>query len=229
MKRSIKLYYGLLYGWLFIALLIQATIGSQSAFAALALPGHAPADFNKERPDIPKGKLETITYNSKSIGVDRKAVIYTPPNYDPNKKYPVLYLMHGIGGNETHWTTLCSANKILDNLIADNKAVPMIIVMPNGRATAEPPSTNFMADFNYYANLEPDLLNDLMPYIESHYSVYTDRDHRALTGLSMGGGQGLNFGINNIDKFAWVGASPLRPTSSRHLFLYPRSRMPKKS
>jgi enterochelin esterase-like enzyme len=131
MNRSIKLRYGFLVNCLFLSLLILTTIGSQITFAAIALPGHAPEGFNKIRPDIPQGKLETITYNSKSIGVDRKAVVYTPPNYDPNKKYPILYLMHGIGGNETHWTTLCSANKILDNLIADKKAVPMIIVMPN--------------------------------------------------------------------------------------------------
>ena len=174
------------------------------------------------RPDIPKGKLETITYNSKSIGVDRKAVVYTPPNYDPNQKYPVLYLMHGIGGNETHWTTLCAANKILDNLIADKKAVPMIIVMPNGRATAEPPSSNIMSDFNYYAFFEKDLLQDLMPYIESHYSVKTDRDHRALTGLSMGGGQGLDFGINNIDKFAWVGGFSSAPNLQSPDVLVPK-------
>jgi enterochelin esterase-like enzyme len=93
-----------------------------AADAALTLPNHAPADFIQVRPDAPKGKLETITYNSKSIGVDRKAVVYLPPNYNPNHKYPVLYLMHGIGGNETHWTTLCAANKVLDNLIADKKA-----------------------------------------------------------------------------------------------------------
>ncbi|MBN1907358.1 MAG: esterase family protein [Deltaproteobacteria bacterium] len=222
MKRTMKLCYGLLFSCLFMALLFQTTIGSKSAFAALALPGHAPADFTQIRPDTPKGKLETITYNSKSIGVDRKAVVYTPPNYDPNKKYPVLYLMHGIGGNETHWTTLCSANKILDNLIADKKAVPMIIVMPNGRATAEPPSTNFMADFNYYANLEPDLLNDLKPYIESHYPVNTGRDYQALTGLSMGGGQGLNFGINNIDKFAWVGGFSSAPNLQPPNVLVPK-------
>jgi hypothetical protein len=130
--------------------------------------------------------------------------------------------MHGIGGNETHWTTLCAANKILDNLIADGKAVPMIIVMPNGRASAEPPSSNFMSDFNYYADFEPDLLNDLMPYIESHYSVATDRDHQAITGLSMGGGQGLNFGINNIDKFAWVGGFSSAPNLQQPNVLVPK-------
>jgi enterochelin esterase-like enzyme len=192
------------------------------AGAPMALPNHAPDNFIQVRPDIEKGKLATITYNSKSIGVDRKAVVYTPPNYSTDQKYPVLYLMHGIGGNETHWTRLCAADRVLDNLIADNKAVPMIIVMPNGRATAEPPSQNFMSDFNYYADFEPDLLQDLMPYIESHYSVEADRDHRAITGLSMGGGQGLNFGINNIDKFAWVGGFSSAPNLQQANVLVPK-------
>lgn len=191
------------------------------AAPVLTLPNHAPEGFTQVRPDIAHGKLETITYNSKSIGVDRKAVVYTPPNYDPEQKYPVLYLMHGIGGNENNWTSF-GANTILDNLIADGKAVPMIIVMPNGRATAEPPSNNVMADFNYYADLEPDLLNDLMPYIESHYSVKTDRNHQALNGFSMGGGQGLNFGINNIDKFAWVGGFSAAPNLQQPNVLVPK-------
>jgi enterochelin esterase-like enzyme len=231
MNHSKKLRWGFLASCLFWAVLAQMAIGTMptghaampvAADAALTLPNHAPADFIQVRPDIPKGKLETITYNSKSIGVDRKAVVYTPPNYDAKQKYPVLYLMHGIGGNETHWTTLCAANKVLDNLIADKKAVPMIIVMPNGRATAEPPSSNFMADFNFYAFFEKDLLQDLMPYIESHYSVKADRDHRALTGLSMGGGQGLDFGINNIDKFAWVGGFSSAPNLQSPDILVPK-------
>jgi enterochelin esterase-like enzyme len=215
-----KLRYGFLAICLLAAAFTQMAIRTLPAVqaaaqlkagATLVLPNHAPADFIQVRPDIPKGKLETITYNSKSIGVDRKAVIYTPPNYDPKQKYPVLYLMHGIGGNETHWTTLCAANKVLDNLIADKKAVPMIIVMPNGRASATPASNNIMADFPLYADFEKDLLQDLMPYIESHYSVQTDRAHRAIAGLSMGGGQGLNFGINNLDKFAFVGGFSSAP------------------
>jgi enterochelin esterase-like enzyme len=226
-----KLHWGFLVSCLFGAVLAHMAVGTLPtgqaavpvlASADVALPNHAPADFIQVRPGIPKGKLETITYNSKSIGVDRKAVVYTPPNYDTSQKYPVLYLMHGIGGNETHWTSLCAANKILDNLIADKKAVPMIIVMPNGRATAEPPSSNFMSDFNYYAFFEKDLLQDLIPYIESHYSVKADRDHRALTGLSMGGGQGLNFGINNIDKFAWVGGFSSAPNTQGPDVLVPK-------
>jgi len=231
MNRSNKLRWGFLASCLLGAALVQMAVGTlpagQAAVPVLAsadeaLPNHAPADFIQVRSDIPKGKLETITYNSKSIGVDRKAVVYTPPNYDASQKYPVLYLMHGIGGNETHWTSLCAANKVLDNLIADKNAVPMIIVMPNGRATAEPPSGNFMSDFNYYAFFEKDLLQDLMPYIESHYSVRADRDHRAIAGLSMGGGQGLNFGINNIDKFAWVGGFSSAPNLQQPGVLIPK-------
>ena len=231
MRHSSKQRWQFLAGCLLFVALAQLAIGAPpagqaaataKAGATLVLPNHAPADFIQVRADIAKGKLETITYNSKSIGVDRKAVVYTPPNYDPKQKYPVLYLMHGIGGNETHWTTLCAANKVLDNLIADKKAVPMIIVMPNGRATAEPPSTNIMADFNYYAFFEKDLLQDLMPYIESHYSVRSDRDHRAITGLSMGGGQGLDFGLNNIDKFAWVGGFSSAPNLQSPDVLVPK-------
>ena len=222
MNYSKKLYRRSMAKCVLGVLFLQLIMGMQVTFAALALPGHAPSDFTEIRPDIPKGKLETITYNSKSIGVDRRAVVYTPPNYDPDIKYPVLYLMHGIGGNETHWTQFGGANRILDNLIADKKAVPMIIVMPNGRATADPPSSNFMSDFNYYASFEKDLLQDLMPYIESHYSVNTDRKYQALTGLSMGGGQGLNFGINNIDKFAWVGGFSSAPNLEPPNVLIPR-------
>lgn len=228
MKRSYRLCWQFWACCLWAALLqlaLAAPPASQApapAGATLVLPNHAPADFIEVRPNIPKGKLETITYNSKSIGVERKAVVYLPPGYDPAQKYPVLYLMHGIGGNETHWTTLCAANKVLDNLIADKKAVPMIIVMPNGRATAEPPSSNIMSDFNYYAFFEKDLLQDLMPYIEARYSVKADRDHRALAGLSMGGGQALNFGLNNIDKFAWVGGFSSAPNLEQPDVLVPK-------
>jgi enterochelin esterase-like enzyme len=217
MKRTEKLRWGCLVACVLGAALMPMSVpaappAAPATGAAVALPNHAPADFTKAREGIAKGTVETITYNSKSIGVDRKAVVYTPPNYDKSQKYPVMYLMHGIGGNETNWTRGGGlANTILDNLIADKKAVPMIIVMPNGRATANPPSGNAMSDFNFYADFEKDLLGDLMPYIEGHYSTQPDRDHRAITGLSMGGGQGLNFGINNTDKFAFVGGFSSAP------------------
>lgn len=176
-----------------------------------ALPNHAPAGFNQVRAEIAKGKVENITYDSKSVGVQRKAVVYTPPNYDAKQKYPVMYLMHGIGGRETDWTRGGgNANVILDNLVADKKIVPFVCVMPDGDAIAQR-SSNAMGDFANYANFEKDLLQDLMPYIEAHYSMQADRDHRAITGLSMGGGQGLNFGINNLDKFAFVGGFSSAP------------------
>jgi enterochelin esterase-like enzyme len=125
MNHLIKLRWRFFVSCLLWNLLLQMTTVAQVTPSALVLPNHAPVDFNKFRKDVPKGNLETITYNSKSIGVDRKDVVCTPPNYDPGKRYPVLCLMHGIGGNETHWTTLFSANKIHDNLIVDKKTVPM--------------------------------------------------------------------------------------------------------
>jgi enterochelin esterase-like enzyme len=100
--------------------------------------------------------------------------------------------------------------------------VPMNIVMPSGRATAKSASSNFMSDFDYYADFEKDLLQDLMPYIESHFSVKADRDQRALAGLSMGGGQSFNFGINNIDKFAWVGGFSSAPNLQPPNVLIPK-------
>ena len=93
-----------------------------------------PAGFDKKRDDIPHGKLEMIEYDSKTVGTTRKMQVYTPPGYSKDKKYPVLYLLHGIGGDETEWQRFAHPDVLLDNLIADGKAVPMIIVMPNGRA-----------------------------------------------------------------------------------------------
>ena len=93
-----------------------------------------PAGFDAEREGVPHGQLEMITYDSKSVGTTRKMQVYTPPGYAKDKKYPVLYLLHGIGGDETEWQRFATPNVLLDNLIADGKAGPMIIVMPNGRA-----------------------------------------------------------------------------------------------
>ena len=93
-----------------------------------------PADFKKAREGIPHGKLEMVEYDSKSVGTRRKMNVYTPPGYSADRKYPVLYLLHGIGGDETEWQRFCTPGVILDNLIADGKAVPLIVVMPNGRA-----------------------------------------------------------------------------------------------
>jgi len=175
----------------------------------------APAGFDARRDGIGQGKLEVVEYDSKTVGVKRKMVVYTPPGYSKDQKYPVLYLLHGIGDTESGWTRTGKADIILDNLYADKKAVPMIVVMPNGRASAEPAPANPFAGnpFEAYAAFEQDLLKDVIPYIESHYAVQADREHRALAGLSMGGGQSLTFGLRNLDTFAWVGGFSSAPNT----------------
>src|SRR5262245_53699050 len=159
-----------------------------------------PKGFDTRRDRIDRGKLEAVEYDSKTVGVKRKAQVYTPPGYSKDKKYPVLYLLHGIGGDENEWTRGGKATVILDNLYADKKLVPMIVVLPNGRAsknlTARDPIPKQSPAF---AAFEQDLLKDLIPFIERTYSVKADRESRALAGLSMGGGQSLNFGLNNLD------------------------------
>lgn len=173
-----------------------------------------PDSINANRAEIPHGKLEMIEYDSKSVGTRRKMQVYTPPGYSPDKKYPVLYLLHGIGGDETEWQRFAKPNLLLDNLLADGKAVPMIIVMPNGRAQKnDRPEGNIYAAGPAFAAFEQDLLQDVIPAIEARYSVQADREHRALAGLSMGGGQSLNFGLAHLDTFAWIGGFSSAPNT----------------
>jgi len=181
-----------------------------------------PAGFDKKRDGIPHGKLEMIEYDSKTVGTKRKLNVYTPPGYSKEKKYPVLYLLHGIGGDETEWERFASPDILLDNLIADGKAQPMIIVMPNGRAQKNDRAEgNVFAAAPAFAVFERDLLDDVIPFIEARYSVAQDREHRALAGLSMGGGQSLNFGLGNLDKFAWVGGFSSAPNTKKPAELLP--------
>jgi enterochelin esterase-like enzyme len=232
----------------------------------------APKGFDARRDGVERGKVETVEYDSKSVGTKRKLVVYTPPGYTKDGKYPVLYLLHGAGGNESNWTRAGAADVILDNLLADKKLVPMIAVMPNGspqnpgrqasalagaimkRADADKDGKVTLEEFVAAAKelfkeadkdnkgtvdekqltealvrllpqqpqpafgrgrgpggfgadntFENDLLKDIIPYVESHYSVQADRDHRALAGLSMGGGQSLRIGLKHLDTFAWIG------------------------
>ncbi len=177
---------------------------------------HAPVGFDSLRTGIAHGEIDSISYPSKTVGTNRKAMIYLPPNYSKNQKYPVLYLLHGIGGDEREWLKGGQPQVILDNLYAENKIEPMIVVMPNGRAMKDDRATgNIMAPdkVEAFATFEKDLLNDLIPYIEKKYPVIKDRDHRAIAGLSMGGGQSLNFGLGNLDIFAWIGGFSSAPNT----------------
>jgi enterochelin esterase-like enzyme len=178
---------------------------------AFAVP---PKGFDSYRDKAERGKLEAVEYDSKTVGLKRKAQVYLPPGYDKRKKYPVLYLLHGIGGDEKEWTRGGKADAILDNLYADRKTVPMIVVLPNGRATKEPKKNPFQ-DQGAFAVFEKDLLDDLIPYVEKNYSVKSDRESRAVAGLSMGGGQSLNFGLKNLDRFAWVGGFSSAPNTKK--------------
>jgi enterochelin esterase-like enzyme len=172
-----------------------------------------PAGIDAEK-DVPHGKLAMVSYDSKSVGTTRKMNIYTPPGYSADQKYPVLYLLHGIGGDETEWQRFAKPNLVLDNLIAEGKAVPMIVVMPNGRAQKNDRAEgNVFASAPAFTAFEKDLLDDVIPAIESIYSVQADREHRALAGLSMGGGQSLNFGLTHLDTFAWVGGFSSAPNT----------------
>jgi enterochelin esterase-like enzyme len=175
-----------------------------------------PANYDKKRDDVARGKLETVEYDSKSVGVKRKATVYTPPGYAKDKTYPVLYLLHGIGGDENEWRRGGAPDVILDNLIADKKAVPMIVVMPNGRASKDVTAKDgFGKQGPAFAAFEKDLIEDLIPFVEKTYPAKADRTARALAGLSMGGGQSLNFGLGNLGTFAWVGGFSSAPNTKR--------------
>lgn len=198
----------------------STTIG----FGRQQVEKEAPEGFDQVQSDISHGKLDTVKYTSNTVGTERKAVIYTPPNFDKGKKYPVLYLLHGIGGDETEWLRGGQPQVIMDNLYAAGKAEPMIIVMPNGRAMKDDRATgNIMAKdkVEAFATFEKDLLHDLIPFVESHYPVLADREHRAISGLSMGGGQTLNFGLGNLDYFAWVGSYSAAPNTKSPEMLVP--------
>ena len=185
---------------------------------------HSQAGFDVEKTGIAQGKIETVTYNSKTVGTKRKALVYTPPGFSKSKKYPVLYLLHGIGGDELEWFNNGKPQVILDNLYAEGKLTPMIVVLPNGRAIKDDRATgNIMAPDKVegFAIFEKDLLNDLIPFIEKTYPVIKNRESRAIAGLSMGGGQSLNFGLGNLDKFAWVGGFSSAPNTKAPEVLVP--------
>jgi enterochelin esterase-like enzyme len=165
---------------------------------------------------VPHGDVRERLYESKVTGAWRRAYVYTPPGYDANvqTRYPVLYLQHGAGENATSWTKQGRANLILDNLIAAGKARPMIVVMDTGYATkpGAAPVQRANGPPQVPNAFEEVMVTDLVPLIDATYRTLTDRDNRAMAGLSMGGGQTLQITSNNLGLFSWVGSfsAPLR-------------------
>jgi enterochelin esterase-like enzyme len=176
------------------------------------VPG--PASLPWEMNDVPHGKVHHHFYRSGVVGDQRDVYVYTPPAYDPRSAttYPVLYLLHGFSDDASGWTAVGRANVILDNLIAQGKAKPMIIVMPLGYGAPEMLAHGFAA-FSHeelrrhnFQKFTEALLREVIPQVESSYSVMNDRESRAIAGLSMGGSESLLTGLNNLNEFAWIGA-----------------------
>lgn len=184
-------------------------------------------DFEKEIPedyimsykDGEVGTVELITYHANDYigdgeGCDKNAYVYLPAGYDPNGQYCVIYLMHGIGGNECEWGLNLDNSElknILDNLIGRGDIAPLILVTPNGKALG----CKHDQDFDSFYNFGYELRNDLIPYMDENYATIPDREHRAMAGLSMGGMQTINIGIGeSMDLFSWFGAFSAAPTSN---------------
>jgi enterochelin esterase-like enzyme len=175
------------------------------------VPGPEKAIF-EQRP-VPHGTVHVNFYDSKNLGTSRMFYVYTPPGYESSRqKYPVLYLLHGNGQIEASWTWTGRANVIMDNLLAEGKIKPMIVVMPYGHVPREiKPGPAVPATRSDAQAIEKELLTEVKPLVESKYRVLADREHRAIAGLSMGGGQSLSIGLHNLDTFAYIGAFSAPP------------------
>jgi enterochelin esterase family protein len=169
---------------------------NENTWSLVYVPG---AEFMDTK-DVPHGAVAEVTYQSKALNRARRMHVYTPPGYELGKgEYPVFYLLHGAFDCDDSWSSVGRAGFILDNLIAEKKAKPMIVVMPAGHTGPFGFGGRFSSDF------EKDFENDVLPYVEKHYRVKADRKDRAIAGLSMGGAQTLNIAFGHLDKFAYVG------------------------
>lgn len=168
-----------------------------------------PADFDQAQPGVSYGKTVLLRYPSATTGTERRAMLLLPPDYSPDKQYPVLYLLHGIGGDENEWAG-GRPTWVIGNLIASGDAREMLVVMPNIRARAND-SANARdmyapAHFAAFDTFINDLRDDLMPYVQAHYSVAPGRENTAIAGLSMGGREALYIGLTMPETFGYVGA-----------------------
>jgi enterochelin esterase-like enzyme len=169
------------------------------------IPGEKPAVYSVQ--DVPHGTMTSCYYVSKAIGGTRPLMVYTPPGYSQgSKKYPVLYLVSGTTDTEETWFKVGRANFILDNLIAQKRAVPMIMVLPYGNTMSGTPDPASLQAADMYKIFSDDLTGSIMPYVEANFRTIRNREKRAIAGFSRGGGQSLFAGFSNLDKFAWIGS-----------------------
>ena len=185
----------------------ETFFGTNREAGGLEVPEGPEGDYYRPQQGVPAGCVRSIYYYSNEQKTWRHAMVYTPAEYDQKqgfkKRYPVLYLQHGMGEGETSWTLQGKMQHIMDNAIFKGEAVPMIVVMESGDIKAPMGRGQGMGD--YGASFYPVLLNDLIPYIDSNFRTKTDRDNRAMAGLSWGGHQTFDIVFNNLDKFAWLG------------------------
>lgn len=195
----------------------SGTTTQQSALANVTPNGDT---FFSYRKDIPHGAIAVRQYESKTLGETRTMRVWTPAGYEKSAaKLPVLYLIHGGGDTDTSWPTVGCAGEILDNLLAEGKIKPMVVVMPNGTIETE----DMMGEVPLFAK---DMITDIIPFVESNYRVLTDRKNRAIAGLSMGGMETLEVALNNIDLFSyvWVLSSSFSP-GNKQVYDYEREHL----
>lgn len=200
------------------------------AASVVQVPGDGPQFYDVK--NVPHGEVRIRPYVSKTLGVSRTAWIYTPPGYERFRKLPVLYLLHGAGDLESSWTMMGRANNIIDNLIAEGKARPMVVVMPLGHAVQSVWTGPAKAVVPTVSSVDPkkptglsmfalELIEEVIPMVESNYLVSSNADDRAIAGLSMGGGQAMNIALTRPELFRYVVAmSPAAKTITEQN--YPR-------
>jgi len=186
----------------------ETFFGCNREAGGIEIPEGSEGDYYRPQAGVPHGQVRSIYYYAQSTAEWRHALVYTPASYEKGKKrYPVLYLQHGMGEDETGWSKQGRMQHIMDNLIASKEAEEMLVVMESGDIKAPFRGGDNRAGFSAYgASFYKVLLDDLIPYIDSHFRTRTDRDHRAMAGLSWGGHQTFDVVLSHMDKFAWMGA-----------------------
>ncbi len=201
-----------------MSLIFIFSCGTRGEVAAVK---NDPSAEKPETVEIPRGSFEKVKYFSETTGTERKCWVWVPPETTGTEKYPVLFALHGIGGTEDEWVNNIHPENILNKLFSKKSITPMIVVFPNGRAMKNDavPANMFGSEaVEAFANFENDLINDLIPFIESNYPAAAGRKNRAICGLSMGGGQALDFGLGRPDLFAYVGSFSAAPNTDVNLF-----------